>query len=331
LLFLVTIVVNVTARLLIARMSGGKRRPGLFRPKVRPAAPGGSGRSGSLPPASPRAVMVDRVMTGVLGLCLVTTLGPLFLILGFLTVRGVQSLNWDFFTKLPAPPGEPGGMAHAFGGSALLVGLAAAFAVPVGILAAVYLAEYRTSRLGPPVRFLGELLGGVPSIILGIFAYALLVGPTRSFSAWAGSFALGVMMIPIVMRSAEESLKLVPQALRNASYALGGSQWQTALKVTVPAALPAIITGVFLALARIAGETAPLLLTAYGSNFWPRSPSDRTPFLPKYIYDYSRSGYPDWERQAWAAALVLLVVVMGLNVGIRVATGKRVVSAARAD
>jgi phosphate transport system permease protein len=337
LLFLVTIVVNVTARLLIARMSRpGARPPSLIarltrRAAVPPSAGDGEPRPVPLPPPGRGSVVVDRVMTGLLGLCLALTLGPLFLILGFITYRGAASLDWDFFTRLPAPPGEPGGLAHALGGSALLVGLATLFAVPVGILAAVYLAEYRTSRLVAPVRFVGELLGGVPSIILGIFAYALLVGPTRSFSAWAGSFALGVMMIPIVMRSAEESLKLVPQTLRSASYALGAGQWQTVLKVTVPAALPAIITGVFLAVARIAGETAPLLLTAYGSNFWPRSPSDRTPFLPKYIYDYSRSGYPDWERQAWAAALVLLVVVMGLNVGIRLATGRRVVSAARAD
>jgi phosphate transport system permease protein len=155
--------------------------------------------------------------------------------------------------------------------------------------------------------------------------------PNGHFSGWAGAFALGVMMIPIVMRTAEEALKLVPESLRNASCALGASRWQTIIRVTLPAALPAIITGVFLAIARIAGETAPLLLTAYNSNYWPESPNAQTPFLAYYIFYYSRSGYADWERQAWAAALVLLAVVMFLNVGIRALTGKRVLLASRAD
>ena len=212
----------------------------------------------------------------------------------------------------------------------MIVGLATVCAVPLGILAAVFLAEYRKSRSVPTVRFIGEVLGGVPSIIIGIYAYTLWVG-SRSFSAWAGAFALGVMMIPIVLRTTEEALWLVPQSLRNASYALGASHWQTIVRVTLPAAWPAVVTGVFLAIARIAGETAPLLLTAYGSSFFPRSIGERTPFLPKYIYDYARSGYSDWEQQAWAAALVLLAVVMILNVGIRWATGSRIVTAAQAD
>jgi phosphate transport system permease protein len=338
LLFVVTAVVNVLARVLIVRRLGGPRPSAAAE-----APPGDEGEpvplpSRDLPVVPPMPVdrrphiRTDRIMTRVLAGCLVVTLGPLFLILGYIVFRGVEALNWDFFTHLPAPPGEPGGgMAHAFGGSALLVALASLGAIPVGILAAVYLAEYRATRLTGAVRFIGELLGGVPSIVIGIFGYAVIVQTTGGFSAWAGAFALGVMMIPIVMRSAEESLKLVPSALRNASYALGGSHWQTVVRVTLPAALPAIITGVFLAVGRIAGETAPLLLTAYGSNFWPRHPGDRTPFLPKYIYDYSRSGYDDWERQAWAAALVLVVVVMALNVGIRFATGRRVVAASRAD
>lgn len=326
LLFAVTAAINVTARFLIARTVGGPRRAWWPRKRMAPAT------SSTVIQKSAQAATINRIMTGVLGACLVLTLAPLFLILGFITIRGALALSWEFFAALPAPPGEAGGgVAHALAGSALLVGLATLWAVPVGILAAIYLAEYRSTRLGPVVRFLGELLSGVPSIILGIFAYVLLVGPSRTFSAWAGSFALGVMMIPIVLRATEESLRLVPQALRNASHALGASQWQTVVRVAVPAALPAVITGVFLAIARIAGETAPLLLTAYGSNFWPRGPGDRTPFLPKYVYDYSRSGYPDWERQAWAAALVLLVVVMTLNIGIRLVTGKRVVMATRAD
>jgi phosphate transport system permease protein len=275
---------------------------------------------------------MNWVMIRVLGLCLVATLGPLFLILGGLVYRGVGALNWAFFTRLPVPPGElGGGLAHAFYGSALMVGMATAFAVPIGIAGAIFLAEYRTSRLTAPVRFVGELLGGVPSIIIGIFAYALVVLPLGHFSGWAGAFALGVMMIPIILRSSEEALKLVPQSLRNASYALGAARWQTVLRVTLPAARPAIITGVFLGIARIAGETAPLLLTADSSMYWPRTPNDRTPFLPYYIFVYSRMSYPDLQRQAWAAALVLLTVVMVLNVGIRLVTGRRVVLASRAD
>jgi phosphate transport system permease protein len=285
----------------------------------------------------PIAHWIDKLMTGVLAGCLAVSLGPLFLILGYIFYRGTAALDWDFFTQRPTPVGEPGGgLAHAMVGSLMLVSLATLFAVPIALLAAVFLAEYRTSRLAPIVRFIGELLGGVPSIVLGIFAYALLVQPggyvsLGHFSGWAGAFALAVMMIPIVMRAAEEALRLVPESMRNASFALGASQWQTVLKVTLPAALPAIITGIFLAIARIAGETAPLLMTAFNSRYWPQSPNDHTPFLAYYIYYYSTSSYPDWERQAWAAALVLLAFVMILNVGIRLLTGKRVLLASRAD
>jgi phosphate transport system permease protein len=333
-LLFVTVFVNCLARLLIWRVG---REPSAVRRWLFPAKrvvvpPPKPGEAPRLRPADGRAWLADRLMTVVLGACLFLTLGVLFLILGYITYRGLSAVNLDFFTNLPVPKGEPhGGLAHALYGSALLVGLASLFAVPLGILGAIYLAEYRTHRLVPTVRFVAELLGGVPSIVIGIFAYALLVAPLGHFSGWAGAFALGVMMIPIVLRASEESLKLVPESLRNASYALGAARWQTVLRVTVPAALPAIITGVFLAVARIAGETAPLLLTAYNSNYWPRSPGDRTPFLPYYIYYYSRSGDPDWERQAWAAALVLLAVVMALNVGIRLLTGRRVLLASRAD
>jgi phosphate transport system permease protein len=343
-LLLVTIFINCVARLLIWRV-GRTAAPSPRRKQAQPEGEGGepvTPTAADQAPAAPAdsslrgesrgARWVDRVMTGVLAACLVATVVPLFLILGYITYSGIRALNWEFFVELPKPGREPGGgMAHALFGSAMLVGLATLFAVPLGLLAAIFLAEYRSSRLGVVVRFIGELLAGVPSIVIGIFAYAVVVVPMRSFSGWAGAFALGVMMIPIVMRASEESLKLVPLSIRNASYALGATQWQTILRVIVPAALPAIITGVFLAIARIAGETAPLLLTAGNSNYWPSSPGDRTPFLPYYIYIYSRSGYPDWERQAWAAALVLLAVVMLLNVGIRVMTGKRVMRASRAD
>jgi phosphate transport system permease protein len=278
---------------------------------------------------------------GVLGLCLVLTCVPLFLIVGYITFRGAGAINWDFFTKLPVPFGEKGGgLANALLGSALLVGTSTLFAVPTGLLAAIYLAEFRPTRLGSMVRFFGELLNGVPSIVVGTFVYALvhwlihsagLISPRYQFSGWAGIFALYCMMLPIVMRASEEALKLVPQALRNASHALGAYHWQTVIRVSVPAALTAIITGAFLAIARIAGETAPLLMTAFGNDGFSSGPSDKTPFLPLYIYYYSTSGNKPWEDQAWAAALVLLAFVMLLNVGIRFLTGRRVVLAGHAE
>lgn len=289
---------------------------------------------------APVGFLVALATMGVLGVCLVLTCVPLFLIVGFITIRGFGALNWDFFTKLPVPLGETGGgLANALVGSATIVGLATVFAVPIGLLAAIYLAEYRQTRTGSAVRFFGELLNGVPSIVVGIFVYALVrwiiqagfLQPRNQFSGWAGAFALFCMMLPIVMRSSEEALKLVPQTLRNASHALGAHHWQTVLRISVPAALPAIITGAFLAIARIAGETAPLLMTAFGNDQFARGPSDKTAFLPLYIYDYSTSGNGPREDLAWSAALVLLAFVMLLNVGIRILTGKRVVLASQAD
>jgi phosphate transport system permease protein len=339
-LVLVTMVVNTLARVLIRRVghvrsigpASARRLHRKSKAIPPPAAHTTDSRSAQRLQGSRTSRWVNRAMTGVLGLSLFVTIGPLFLILSYLIYEGLGSINWDFFVRLPKPSGEPGGgLANALVGSAMLVGIATVGAVPLGILAAIFLAEYRPSRLIPAVRFIGELLNGVPSIIIGTVAYALLVQPLGGFSGWAGSFALGVMMVPIVMRTSEESLKLVPSSLRNASYALGATQWQTILQVIVPAALPAIVTGVFLAIARIAGETAPLLLTAFGNQFWARSPSDPTPSLPVYIYKYSTSAEPDWNRQAWAAALVLLTAVVLLSAGIRLLTGKRVILASRAE
>jgi phosphate transport system permease protein len=278
-------------------------------------------------------------MTGVLSLCMVITVVPLFFILGYLIYQGVTSLDWAFFTEVHVPIGEKGGgMAHAIIGSGMLVGLATLMAVPIGLLAAIYLAEYKNGLLGRLVRFVGEILSGVPSIVVGIFAYYLVVMPLIKytdgdirFCGWAGAFALGFMMIPIVLRASEESLKLVPKPLRNASMALGANHWQTIVRITVPAALPAIITAVFLAIARIAGETAPLLMTTSDNREIVLSPSEPTASIPVLIFKYSISPYPDWHRKAWAAALVLMVLVLLLNFGIRLVTGKRVVQAARAD
>jgi phosphate transport system permease protein len=270
---------------------------------------------------------------GVLGFCQIITTVPLFLILGYLLYRGATSLTWDFFTKLPAPVGQTGGgMANAFVGSALMIGLATAFSVPIALLTAIYLAEYRSGRLGATVRFIGEMLGSVPSIVIGIFGYYAIVRlVTHDFSGLAGGFALGIMMLPIVIRASEEALKLVPTSLRHASYALGASQLQTVVRVTVPAALPAIVTAIFLGIARVAGETAPLLLTASNNAFWPRSLNDYTPSLPVFIFNYAISAYDDWHKQAWAAAFVLVSTIMVLNVGIRLLSGKRGMLASQAD
>ena len=214
-------------------------------------------------------------------------------------------------------------MANALLGSVLLVGAASLCAVPVGLLAAIYLAEYRARWMGATVRFIGELLGGVPSIVIGIFAAVTVAVPTHLFG-WAGSFALGIMMLPIVLRASEEALKLVPNSLRDASTALGARRWQTIVSVVVPTALPAVTTAVFLAVARIGGETAPLLLTAGDSRFWPKHfLNDYTASLPVYVFNYAKSAFHEQNRQAWAAAFVLLTLVMMLNVGVRIVSGRR--------
>ncbi len=336
-LFLVTVIVNSLARLLIWRVGkvgGNSGVTGWFWSL--PSRAFGLATGVFSGPAM--AATINRVMTVMLGLCLVITVGTLILILGYLVFQGVSALNLDFFVNLPRAPGqEGGGMVNALAYSGVLVGVASLIAVPIGLLAAIYLTEYRDRFLAPTVRFIGELLGGVPSIVIGIFAYSLVVGAAeqilgrRSLFGWAGAFALAVMMIPIVMRASEEALKLVPQSLRHASLALGARNWQTIIRVTVPAALPAIITAVFLAIARIVGETAPLLLTAGTNRFWPDGLSDFTPSLPVFIFNYANSPDPEWNRQAWAAAFVLLTLVMFLNFGIRFMTGKRNALAGRFD
>jgi phosphate transport system permease protein len=346
-LLLVSVVVNTLARLLIQRISHKAPRRSYFKGRLafwsRQAPtlsalqdPGNQpfSSAGQHIPLVARSYArgINFVMTGVLGLCLAITVGSLFLILGDLVYQGIEAVNWEFFVNLPAPVGEKGGgFANALYGSFLLVGLATLFAAPAGILAAIYLAEYRSDHLAPAVRFIGELLSGVPSIVIGIFAYNLVVRPMGHFSGWAGAFSLAMIMIPIVMRASEEALKLVPQSIRHASYALGASRYQTVLRVVVPAALPAIITAVFLAIARIGGETAPLLLTAASNQYWPTSPNDFTPSLPVYIFNYAVSPYEDWHRQAWAAALVLLAAVILLNFGVRFLTGKRTLLASQAE
>jgi phosphate transport system permease protein len=229
--------------------------------------------------------------------------------------NGGASINWDFFTKLPVPVGEVGGgMANAIVGSAKLLLLASLFGVPIGFFGGIYMAEFSNSSVAFVVRYAADLLNGVPSIVIGIFAYALAVLPFKHFSTWAGSLALGVMMIPITLRSTEEFLHGVPRALREASMALGASKWRTIASVVVPAAYRGIMTAILLALARVAGETAPLLFTALGNRYWSPGFNQPTASLPAMIYSYALSPYEDWHRQAWAAGLVLLALILIVNI-----------------
>lgn len=260
----------------------------------------------------------DATVRGACVAAVVIAIIPLGLILAYLVKQGVAGLNWDFFTQLPKPVGEAGGgMANAIVGSLQMVGLAALMGVPAGVLAAVYLAEFGNNRLGRTVRFAADVMSGVPSITVGLFVYTIVVLRTRQFSAWAGAVALAVLMLPIVTRTSEELLRLVPQAIREAAMGLGVPQWRATLRVVLRTALPGIATGVMLAVARVAGETAPLLFTAFGNRFWASSPSEPTASLPVQIYTYAVSPYDDWHRQAWTAALVLVMLVLLLNVSAR--------------
>ncbi len=239
----------------------------------------------------------------------------LFFILGYLVYHGGASINWDFFTKLPTPVGEAGGgMANAIIGSAKLLLLASLFGVPIGFFGAIYLAEFSGSSIAFIVRYAADLLNGVPSIVIGIFAYGLVVLPFKHFSTLAGGFALGLMMIPITLRSTEEFLNAVPRALREAAMALGASKWKTIATVIVPAAYRGILTAVLLAFARVAGETAPLLFTAFSNRYWSHGWNEPTASLPVMIFTYAIAPYDDWHRQAWAAGLILLGLILVINI-----------------
>jgi phosphate transport system permease protein len=264
-------------------------------------------------------------MAAVTLACTVVVLVPLFLILGFLMRTGLSALNWDFFTQLPGAAGEPGGgMANAIAGTLVLVALAAVIGIPVGVLGGTYLAEYRASRLSTVARFTADVMNGIPSIVMGLFAYVLLVLPMRRFSALAGGVALGVMLIPTVMRTTEEIVRLVPQSVREASLALGIPQWKTMLRVVMPTAAAGIVTGIMVGVARVAGETAPLLFTAFGNRFWNRDLLQPTAALPLQIFAYAISPFEDWHRQAWAGALVLVSLVLLVNMAARYAAGRQV-------
>lgn len=262
--------------------------------------------------------LVNIVMTLLLGGATLLVLVPLAILFTHIVKMGISSISFDFFTQIPKPTGETGGgMANGIGGSALLIGLASAIGIPVGVLGAVYLSEYGGSRISTAIRFSADVLSGIPSIITGMVAYALLVVPMKGFSAFAGSVALALIMIPIILRTTEEQLKMVPDSLREAALALGIPLWRTTLKVTLRSALTGVITGVLLAIARVSGETAPLLFTALGNQFWSASLTQPIAALPLQIFNFAISPYEDWHKLAWAGALVLVSLMFVLSLTAR--------------
>lgn len=267
---------------------------------------------------------LNVVMLSLTGLCALLGVTVLALIIAYLFYHGGKDINLAFLTKLPKPVGETGGgMANAIIGSAKLLLLASLFGLPIGCLAGVYLSEFGGRTFPFVVRYTTDLLNGVPSIVMGIFAYTLVVLPMGHFSTLAGGFALGIMMIPIAVRSTEEFLRAVPQDLREGAMALGASKWKTVATVVVPAAMQGILTGIMLAVARVAGETAPLLFTAFGNRFWSPGWNQPTASLPVMIFTYAISPYEDWHRQAWAAGLVLLGLVLLTNIVARILMARR--------
>ncbi|HUQ15492.1 MAG TPA: phosphate ABC transporter permease PstA [Gemmatimonadales bacterium] len=268
--------------------------------------------------------LVSNAMVGLMVFAVVVALLPLFFILFDLIVKGAGSLSVDFFTKMPAPAGESGGgVAHAIVGTLIIVGTASLIGLPIGIGAGIYCAEYPGSRLTWVTRFVADVMNGTPSIVVGVFAWAWIVATQKHFSALAGSAALAMLMIPMVLRTTEEMIKLVPNSLREAALALGYPRWRTSLAIVVRTTLPGIVTGSLLAVARIAGETAPLLFTALGSQYMSLNVNQPMAALPLTVFTYATGPYEEWHRYAWAAALVLILVVFVLSLGARLAIGRR--------
>ena len=268
-----------------------------------------------------RRKITSSIFVAFCALSVLLALVPLAFVLFFVVSQGIQSLNVAFFTHMPAPVGEPGGgMANAIVGTLILVGLGALFAVPVGILSGVYMSEYAGTRFASLVRFAADTLNGVPSIVIGVFVYGIAVLPFKQFSALAGGLALGVMMIPIIARTTEELLLLVPGTMREGALALGATHARAVFTVVLPAALPGIITGLVLALARIAGETAPLLFTSLNNKFFTTKLTQPIASLTVQVFAYANSPYQDWHRQAWAGALVLVTIVLTCSLLARFAT-----------
>jgi len=268
-----------------------------------------------------RRKLVSSLFVGFCGLSVLLALMPLAFVLFFVVSQGIRALNFDFFTQMPKPVGEAGGgMANAIVGTLLVTSLGSLMAIPIGILSGVYMSEYAGTRFSSAVRFAADALNGVPSIVIGVFAYGIAVLPFKQFSALAGGVALGIMMIPIIARTTEELLLLVPSTMREGALALGSTRAGAVFRVVLPAALPGIITGIVLALARIAGETAPLLFTSFNNRFFTTSLRQPIATLTVQVYTYAISPYEDWHRQAWAGALVLVTIVLCCSLLARVAT-----------
>jgi len=267
---------------------------------------------------------ISNFMVGLMIVAVILAVLPLLFILINLVLKGASSLSFDFFTKLPVPAGETGGgVAHAIVGTLLIVGLGSLFGVPLGIGAGIYCAEYPGSRLTKVTRFVADVMNGTPSIVVGVFAWTWIVARQKHFSGIAGSGALAMLMIPMVMRTTEELIKLVPHSLREAGLALGYPRWRTSLSIVLRTALPGIVTGSLLAVARVAGETAPLLFTALGSQYMNFNVNQPMAALPLVVFQYATGPYEEWHQLAWASALVLILVVFVLSVGARLATRRR--------
>ena len=270
-----------------------------------------------------RRAAVSHLVVVLSGASVLLALLPLGFVLFYVVSQGMSSLNLAFFTHTPTPVGESGGgMANAIVGSIIVTALGAAFAIPIGVVSGVYASEYRGTRFAAAARFAADTLNGVPSIVIGVFIYGVAVLPFKHFSAAAGGLALGVMMIPLIMRTTEELLLLVPSTLREGALALGATRARAVFTVVVPAALPGIMTGILLALARIAGETAPLLFTSFNNRFWSTDLHHPIGTLTVQIYTYAISPYQDWHRQAWAGALVLVTIVLLCSMAARLATAR---------
>jgi phosphate transport system permease protein len=272
----------------------------------------------------------DHLATGLAIGSTILVIAPLVAVFIYLLYKGARSLNWDFFTKIPAPVGMAGGgMANAIVGSGVLLALASAMGIPVGIAAGIYLSEYgQGTKLSNVVRFTADVLNGVPSIVMGIAVYSMIVVPQQGYSAFAGGVALGIMMIPTVARTTEEMLLMVPHSIREAALGLGVPDWRSVLSITLKTATPGVITGCMLAFARVAGETAPLLFTALGNQYWSTNPNQPIAALPLQIYVYAISPYDDWHRLAWAGALVLIVLIVLSVALVRMVTTRGVLKGA---
>lgn len=279
----------------------------------------------SKPQLSARRRVTNWIALGAISLATLVVIVPLFLVLGMVVYKGISGLNLAFFTQMPKPPGEAGGgMSNALVGSGIILAVASAIGIPFGIGTGIFLAEYGRNAYGQVVRFTADVLNGVPSIVIGLTAYALVVVTQKHFSALSGGVALGIMMVPTVSRTTEEVLLMVPQSVREAALGLGIPHWRTTLSVVVRTAMSGIVTGIMLAFARIAGETAPLMFTAFGNQFWNTSLNEPTAALPLQIYVYALGPFDEWHRLAWTGAFVLIALIAGTMILFRFATSRGV-------